>query len=359
MDQPYFRLGTFRQHISLVEIGSDIVRWHWEDLGRDAGEDLQMQVQKTEETLKEANDYLHAWGLPKRTIVLEPPLRDDRPPPLELIDYKKGIPDHYIRPKCHDETEKDKGLLDNYVQAWLKDPKRKLLAVLGDYGIGKTSFCYKFAADLSGSQFIPVVIELKRVRGKNLPEAIQEAIDRRVPQGSDKIVLILDGFDELSVTFDKDTVDKYKGELSEPAQKYQKVILTSRTQFFRSREEEVDRLGLSVKESIGHKPLSPYKLFERIYISLFDNEQIKEYLRLSLCPQEAQDFWSRTIEKVFDMKDLSRRPILTHLIVENPDVIRDVRGKVTSGRLYEVITEYWREREEGRIPPYIEVDQKG
>lgn len=84
MDQPYTRLesqGTLRRTISLVKIGTDIVRWYWKDLGKNAGIDLARQVQKTKETLKTADEYLYAWGLPKRAIVLEPLLEDIQPPP--------------------------------------------------------------------------------------------------------------------------------------------------------------------------------------------------------------------------------------------------------------------------------------
>ncbi|MBW1965613.1 MAG: hypothetical protein JRI40_10460, partial [Deltaproteobacteria bacterium] len=160
MDQPYMRLGHFRKHISLVEIGTDIVRWYWEDLGKDAGADLEKQVQKTKEALRAANNYLYPWGLPQRTIVLEPSLLDVVSPPKKPIDYKEFIPEHYIPSKCHDEKGKDKGLLHDYVREWLNDTDRKLLAVLGDYGIGKTSFCYKFACDMTGSIYVPVVVEL-------------------------------------------------------------------------------------------------------------------------------------------------------------------------------------------------------
>ena len=103
MDQPYMRLGHFRKHISLVEIGTDIVRWYWEDLGKNAGADLEKQVQKTKEALRAANNYLYPWGLPPRTIVLEPSLLDVVSPPQEQIDYKEFIPKHYIPSKCHDE----------------------------------------------------------------------------------------------------------------------------------------------------------------------------------------------------------------------------------------------------------------
>jgi len=207
MDQPYMRLGHFRKHISLVEIGTDIVRWYWEDLGKDAGADLEKQIQKTKEALRETNNYLYPWGLPPRTIVLEPSPLDVVSPPKEPIDYKKFIPKHYIPSRCHDEKGDNKGLLHDYVLEWLNDRNRELLAVLGDYGIGKTSFCYKFACDITGSAYVPVVVELKTVMTKGWGDIPRE-IRSRAGDSTQSPVLILDGFDELSLTFDDETVFK-------------------------------------------------------------------------------------------------------------------------------------------------------
>jgi hypothetical protein len=264
MDQPYMRLGHFRKHISLVEIGTDIVRWYWEDLGENAGADLEKQVQKTKEALRAANNYLYPWGLPRRTIVLEPSLLDVVFPPQKPIDYKEFIPKHYIPSGCHDEKGDNKGLLHDYVLEWLNDRNRELLAVLGDYGIGKTSFCYKFACDMTGSAsaYVPVVVELKTVMTKGWHD-IQREVRSRAGDSSQSPVLILDGFDELSLTFDKETVLKEIENLSKTTQEYKKVILTSRTQFFRSEDEEKETLVQKKFPGRGPRSLT-YPRFERI-----------------------------------------------------------------------------------------------
>lgn len=357
MDQPYMRLGHLRKHISLVEIGTDIVRWYWEDLGKNAGADLEKQVQKTKEALRAANNYLYPWGLSPRTIVLEPSLLDVVSPPKKPIDYKKFIPKHYIPSGCHDENGGNKGLLHDYVLEWLNDPKRKLLAVLGDYGIGKTSFCYKFACDMTGSAYIPVVVELKTVMAEGWREVIQREVRNRAGDSTQSPVLILDGFDELSLTFDKETVLKEIENLSKTAQEYKKVILTSRTQFFRSEEEEKETLVRKEFHERGPRSMI-YPRFERIYVSLFDDEQIRRYLKLCLGKKEAEKFWNETVEVVFDVKDLARRPILIELIVNDLDAVQNIEGKVTQGKVYRTITERWQEREEQRLPPSIELQHK-
>ena len=356
MDQAYIRLGHLRNSISLPAISPGIVRMHWNG-NRSVGEALGGLVQGINETLVPVNDLLSEWDFPKTTVALEPLVKKSPPLPQEQIDYKEFIPEHYIPSRCHNEKGKNKGLLHDYVLAWLNDPKRKLLAVLGDYGIGKTSFCYKFACDMTGSTYVPVVVELKTVMAEGWREVIQREVRSRAGDSTQSPVLILDGFDELSLTFDKKTVIKEVKNLSEKTQEYKKVILTSRTQFFRDEEEEKETLVRKEFHERGPRPLT-YPRFERIYVSLFDDGQIRRYLDLCLGKAASKKFWNETVEKVFDVKDLARRPILIELIVNDLEAVQNIEGKVTPGKVYRTITERWREREEQRLPQSIVLQQK-
>ncbi|OPL09455.1 MAG: hypothetical protein AVO38_11045 [delta proteobacterium ML8_D] len=347
MDQAYVRLGHLRNYISLPEISPGIVRMHWKG-NQDVGEVLDDLVQKINETLEPVNDLLAEWGLPETTVVLKPLVKKKR------TDYKKFIPKYYIPSKCENEKGDNKGLLHDYVFKWLEDPERKLLAVLGDYGIGKTSFCYKFAGDMTGSAYIPVVVELKTVMTEGWREVIQKEVRSRVGDSPQSPVLILDGFDELSRTFDKETVLKQIENLSKTTQEFAKVILTSRTQFFRNRKEEWEILAREPgRPQRGPVPLSYPERFERIYVSFFDDKEIKVYLNLALDKKKALDFWDNIIEKVFDIKDLAKRPILLDLITKYSKDISKIRGLITPGKVYKTVTEGWRKREGKRAPENI------
>jgi len=356
MDQAYIRLGYLRNSISLPAISPGIVRMHWKGDQR-VGEALSDLVQEINETLEPVNDLLSEWDFPKTTVALEPLVKKSPPLPQEPIDYKEFIPEHYIPSKCHDEKGDNNGLLHEYVLEWLNDPKRKLLAVLGGYGIGKTSFCYKFACDMTGSGYVPVVVELKTVMAEGWREVIQREVRSRAGDSTQSPVLILDGFDELSLTFDKKTVIKEVKNLSEKTQEYKKVILTSRTQFFRDEEEEKETLVRKEFHERGPRPLT-YPRFERIYVSLFDDGEIRRYLDLCLGKAASKKFWNETVEKVFDVKDLARRPILIELIVNDLEAVQNIEGKVTAGKVYRTITERWQEREEQRLPQSIVLQHK-
>jgi hypothetical protein len=363
MDQAYIRLGHLRHCISLPEIKTGIVRLHWKG-NQGVGEALSDLVQEINETLESVNDLLSDGGFPKTTVVLDPLVKKPRHSPKKLnddkkpIDYKEFIPKYYIPSGCHDEKEENKGLLHDYVREWLNDPDQKLLAVLGDYGIGKTSFCYKFACDMTGSAsaYVPVVVELKTVMTKGWRD-IQREVKSRAGDSTQSPVLILDGFDELSLTFDKETVLKEIENLSKTTQEYKKVILTSRTQFFRNEDEERETLVRKEFHERGPHPMT-YPRFERIYVSLFDDEQIRQYLDLCLGKVASEKFWNGTVEVVFDVKDLARRPILIELIVNDLDAVQNIGGKVTAGKVYRTITERWQEREDQRFPPSIVLQHK-
>ncbi len=349
MDQAYIRMdqGGIREHITSVEINQGIVIWHWKG-NSIIGERLEEEEKKTNRILKPVNKWLSACGFPRTIIVLDPPL-EAPPPPSEQRKYCEYVPKHYIEPFCHAEDIKQKStkLLHTYTHEWLKDPNRKLLAVLGDYGIGKTSFCYKLASDLEGPKYIPVIASLSQVRTRGWQEAAQAEIDARTKGKEGEIILILDGFDELSVTFDKKTVLREIENLSMIAAPYHKVILTSRTQFFRSVYEEKDHLALVQGAQAGPSGFQRPR-FERVYICPFADSQIKTYLSLCLGEKEAEQFWRNTLTKVFDMKDLASRPILIEMIVKDIEAIRNAKGTITSGRLYQVITEAWEQREQKR-----------
>jgi len=188
-------------------------------------------------------------------------------------------------------------------------------------------------------------------------EVIQREVRSRAGDSTQSPVLILDGFDELSLTFDKKTVIKEIKNLSETTQEYKKVILTSRTQFFRDEEEEKETLVRKEFHERGPRPLI-HPRFERIYVSLFDDEQIKQYIDLCLGKAASEKFWNETVEKVFDVKDLARRPILIDLIVTDLDAVQNIAGKVTPGKIYRIVTKRWQEREEQRLPPSIELHHK-
>jgi len=78
-------------------------------------------------------------------------------------------------------------------------------------------------------------------------------------------------------------------------------------------------------------------------------------LKLDLGNKEASHFWNNIINKIFDLKDLVKRPILLELIARHSKDIRQIKGEVTAGKLYGNVTEAWRKREGKRAPENIKL----
>jgi len=353
MDQAYIRMGHLRDSIRLPAITTGVVRFHWSG-AQPVGEALDEMVQKINTTLEPVNDVLSQWDFPKTTVVLEPLLNKPQPPPHEPIDYRKYVPVNYVEPRCHAKNQ-NQGSLHKFVHKWLADPRRKLLAVLGDYGIGKTSFCYRLASDLAENQHVPVVIELRHMRDADdeFEVLIKRKIEQKSPMSANTL-LIFDGFDELSVKFDKDKVLQKIDELSRNTQEFSKVILTSRTPFFRSKKEEKEVLVREPgRPREGPAPLPYPEHFERIYISPFSDEEIQGYLENALGPEGALDFWDNVVDTIWDIKGLAKRPILLELITKYSKEIGKIEGVVTASKIYETVTEAWEKREEERVPRNI------
>jgi len=105
--------------------------------------------------------------------------------------------------------------------------------------------------------------------------------------------------------------------------------------------------------SEGPLPIPYAEKFERLYVSFFSHEEVKAYLNLALGKERASDFWNNVIDKVFDIKDLAKRPILLELITKHSEDISMISGVITPAKVYETVIEGWRKREGERAPENI------
>jgi len=127
-------------------------------------------------------------------------------------------------------------------------------------------------------------------------------------------LLIFDGFDEMAqkVIFDVAYANFCKiAELAKP--KNSKVILTCRTEFFRTHEKEKEIL----------LDIDKRKNFDIIYLREFNDDQIQEFLQKRVPMMEKGKkkkrgwrYYHQRIENVFDLKDLAKRPVLLDLIAK-------------------------------------------
>jgi len=262
--------------------------------------------------------------------------------------------------------------MDDYVDAWLDDPARNHISILGDYGTGKTSFCRQYAAKLGRRWLadpdhhrIPILISLRDyAKAMNLEQLVTDFLVNRYGiqakyeafrrfNADGKLVLLFDGFDEMAQKVDvQTTVDNFE-ELARAVEAHSKVVLTCRTPYFRTRREAEELL--SRREQLPESSqlsgslidLTDRPNFEIVHLLPFDRADIQAMLRARF-PEEWEQYW-RQIERTYNLAELAQRPVLLDMMARPlPDL--QPEQAVNAARLYEAYTDLWlaRDEEKGR-----------
>ena len=143
--------------------------------------------------------------------------------------------------------------LDAYVDEWLATPKQPALFLLGEFGDGKSFYTYSLARRLVAGWkidrkqgWLPLRLALRTFPGKarDFLRDRLEVFNANVGGWYDlgktsRRLVILDGFDEMSVEIDPATVIKNIKALLACLDEFKdcKVIVTSRTYFFANRKD--------------------------------------------------------------------------------------------------------------------------
>ncbi len=128
-----------------------------------------------------------------------------------------------------------------------------------------------------------------------------------------------------------------------------KVILTCRTHYFKDRNEQVRVIGegprLSETETELYRELRQRSNAEVVHLQEFDDRQIQDYLKKAR-PHDHDEDWQK-IQAIYNLKDLATRPLLLDMIVKSLPKLK-AGQEVNAANLYNVYTNIWIEREEGK-----------
>lgn len=268
----------------------------------------------------------------------------------------------------------------DYILDWIKTGDTPFLAVLGEYGIGKTTTLKHVTRRLSEEREadpslpVPVFIDLREnylsyKEGSPLPtlEAlIEESIRRnwRLEKGStitpddvlqlvreEGAVIIFDGLDEKIVHMDSKMAQGFIRELwralppDDSAQKCRgKLILSCRSHYFPTIKAQRNLLCGENREGLRDTD------YRACLILPFSAEQIQSYLRGALGETQGGHAWE-VIRSIHNLEDLSARPYLLGLItsqVESLEKRRATGETVTAVTLYDGVVEQWLERDAGK-----------
>lgn len=279
-----------------------------------------------------------------------------------LMDTSYRIEDVYVEPYCKIENSGQKLQLNPYVSAWLKESGNKQLALLGDFGQGKTLFSiqltYQMIKDRTGR--IPILIPLRNKSPRNSTPAeilsyfaVQYGINVEallLLNSNGRLLLIFDGFDEMDLIGNDDIRKRhFKGLWSLAAPK-SKIFITGRPNYFLSQEEMRSALGLQTETKEV-----PY--CEGLFLQPFDREQIMLALR------NTKQSIKEGIQHILDLNeslsfmDLISRPshlFLAALIWEERELEKKYKNLTSASIINEFLQNcFERQSAKGQKNPYF------
>jgi DNA-directed RNA polymerase specialized sigma24 family protein len=278
-------------------------------------------------------------------------------------------PDLFVDPVIgYNPSDEGKNAFE-FLDQWLKDGHWNQLTLLGDVGTGKSFLSRMLALRLATEYLknpteapLPLLVDLRNADREfsleglilthfakyGLSRATFEIFQFLLSEG--RIVLILDGFDEMASRVTPQITTRNFHELARCVKRNAKVLLTCRTHYFKSRteEEEVVLGGTGPQSSDVARDLywdlisrSGFKI---AYLRPFTISQVEEYVRKAR-PQNATTILAK-IHNIYNLSELSQRPLLLEMIVKSID--RLTESEVNPAHLYEVFTGAWTHRDRWR-----------
>lgn len=260
----------------------------------------------------------------------------------------------YVPQRYRDLDRPDRGVAEGLVEEMLSllgGEHGRFILLLGDFGRGKT-FALREVAQripLELPHLIPILIELRALDKAHSIDGLvaahlanhgEETIDLKafrylLAQG--RIVLLFDGFDELATRVSYDAAADHLDTLLSAATDSAKIVVSSRTQHFKSHAQVLTALGQRV-ELLPHRRV--------LSVEDFTPQQIRTYLVNHYGDDEkAADARLRLIRGVEDLSSLARNPRMLGFVADlDPDRLRSVAqaGQALSAAgLYREILSAW------------------
>jgi hypothetical protein len=205
-----------------------------------------------------------------------------------LPDSSLTISEVYTPSSCRDEEGIIHPNVEAYLHAWLLEPGQRQLALLGEYGQGKSTSALMTAYNIIKpglpTKRIPILIELRGKSPRNMtPEELLAgwafpyridpfAVMKLLMAG--RVFLILEGFDEMALVGDSEARLSHFRTLWKFCHQDSKILITGRPNFFLDDHEM--RAGLGIANLAG---VSPY--CEALHLEPFTVDQIRSALRSS------------------------------------------------------------------------------
>ena len=269
--------------------------------------------------------------------------------------------------------------LEEYLDRWLVEDGARHIALLGDYGMGKSSFLIYYAAYLakkllSGEKTrIPVLIRLTSSSPRNDPES-ERLLSKfsadwefgrsleplRILIRNHRIVLLLDAFDEIDLVGDSMMRADHFRELWKLATPGNKIVIAGRPGYFPNDEERKKNLRLIHYEN---KP-NVRESCTRIDLHPFEEEEVRQSFKKYYDSEEEA---AQSLDYVLNrprILELAKRPVMAHIIRETLSELqkRNTQNKdnLREANLLKIYTDAWTAREEAKDRDLlVDEDERG
>jgi hypothetical protein len=284
--------------------------------------------------------------------------KDDKLPfSLKMEEEQQfSLAQTFVQPSFnHTELGIDEPLwLETFLNQWLnEDASPKQMAILGNYGTGKTSFLLHYAAKLAenympGNSRIPVFISLTNVspmHDEGLKDRLSKtAHDMGISYKSlmyliekRQVVLLLDGFDEMGYVGSLAHRLQHFESIWQLATKGNKIIIAGRPSYFFGEQELNKALQAVDANELIADDLPHCRL---IQLQSLSAEEMEKYLQKYFSSQEVTKYLA--FIQSHQLFDLAARPSLMHIIREMiVEIYEDNQKQYSAATLMEKYVHHW------------------
>lgn len=248
--------------------------------------------------------------------------------------------------------------VEGFLNQWLDESSRRQIALLGEYGQGKSTTSLLFSYHLMQRQHanpraarIPILLELRGKSPRNLRAdellstwAFRFGVDTRALIKllvAGRLLLIFEGFDEVDLSGDADARIEHFRTLWELCYPKAKIIVTGRPNYFLDEAELKAALG--IQASSLERPYC-----QAIYLAPFGTEEMAFSLR-NLRPN-TRDGILELAGKNERFHDIVSRPSMLHVVgvLWETENLTQYGERINSAVVMDVFVRHSLERQDGK-----------
>jgi hypothetical protein len=295
---------------------------------------------------------------------------------LNEVMSRADLNRYYVNLHCTDQYNKT-WLLDDLLNDFLVNSEQSFLALLGDFGTGKSSFSLHYFIQQvqrylqDSTQRIPLFISLKDYSKQfQLAEFLEKEFFQRISltfhakalqnlilQGN--FLFFFDGFDEMiSMASEQKTVENFRTITRLSFENLQlltlkkkaetnKLYLTCRGHYFLTDNQEKDILKADKTVLYRNYATKKKCQISRISIRQFEQARIEEYIRKNTETEKQALEFINIIRDTYNLTELSTRPLLLDMMVKTLPLLKD-KTEINAVDLYQAYTNEWIERDDWR-----------